>query len=211
MVYGVGINDADYHVQKFIKTNGSNTQVWCCPFYLKWRNMLKRCYSIGHLDATYEGCSVCDEWLIFSNFKSWMEQQDWEGKHLDKDLLVEGNKVYSPDTCAFITRELNNTLLTHTNGRGMYPLGVCYVNNRRNKDKPLSKPYYSCIRIGGKTISLGAYNNVLDAHLAWQRAKIDVFINIQKEVCCYKTKKGIQRIIDKLEEYNKEKIVVETL
>jgi len=96
IVYQFGINDADYVVQN-------------CLYYLRWKHMLRRCYSSQfHIkNQSYIGCTVCDEWLIFSNFKKWMMQQDWEGKELDKDLLCPGNKVYSPDKCVFIDKEVN--------------------------------------------------------------------------------------------------------
>ena len=106
LVYGVGINDADYVVQKWETigyVNGKQKQklIWICPYYSAWKSMLKRCYSSKYQDKrpTYKGCSVSDEWLTFSVFKVWMEKQDWEGKQLDKDLLFEGNKIYSADTC----------------------------------------------------------------------------------------------------------------
>ena len=52
-----------------------------------------------------------------------MEKQDWEGKFIDKDLLFPGNKVYGPDTCVFVTRQLNN-LFTDHGGRGPHKQGV---------------------------------------------------------------------------------------
>lgn len=50
MVYGVGINDADYQVQVYDKVRLEDGTIyrrnaWCCPFYRKWRSMLERCYS----------------------------------------------------------------------------------------------------------------------------------------------------------------------
>jgi hypothetical protein len=39
-----------------------------------------------------------------------METQDWVGKQIDKDLLLSGNKCYSPDTCVFISPQLNKFL-----------------------------------------------------------------------------------------------------
>jgi len=36
-----------------------------------------------------------------------MERQDWEGKHLDKDILIPGNKIYSPDRCIFVSSLIN--------------------------------------------------------------------------------------------------------
>lgn len=110
--FGVGINDADYKVQLLIRENGRLFCLWKCPFYVVWSDMLMRCYSEKYQrkSPTYVGCTVCEEWLIFSNFKAWMEKQDWEGKVLDKDLLVEGNKIYSPSTCKFLPNEINQFL-----------------------------------------------------------------------------------------------------
>ena len=118
-VYGVGTNDAGYAIQVMESVRGANGKpkqriIWFCPFYRRWVHMLERCYSERYQEKkpTYIGCTVCEEWLRFSNFKSWMETQDWEGKHLDKDLLVEGNKIYSPDTCILVY--LSQMLLTHS-------------------------------------------------------------------------------------------------
>jgi hypothetical protein len=99
-VYGVGINDADYIT--IYKSNGSTLT---CPFYRRWKNMLSRCYDKKYLERnkTYKDCSVCKEWLTFSNFKAWMIKQDWRGNHLDKDITSQGNKVYSPNLCLFVT------------------------------------------------------------------------------------------------------------
>ena len=99
LVQGVGVNDADYTV--CIKRN--NKIIWRCPFYIKWRNMIERCYSpLWHKRyPSYIGCSVCPEWRYFSKFRFWMSTQKWKGMELDKDILVKGNRVYSPDTCCF--------------------------------------------------------------------------------------------------------------
>lgn len=103
-VYGIGINDADY-VTTMSKKNGG----WRCPFYYRWEKMLRRCYSEHYqkINPSYIGCSVCPEWLYFSKFRLWMVTQNWEGLELDKDLLVVGNRVYSPDTCCFISHKIN--------------------------------------------------------------------------------------------------------
>ena len=77
-----------------------------CPYYMKWHGMLQRCHSVAYIkkkkNPTYKDCWACDEWLLFSNFKAWMRAQEWEGKHIDKDLLITGNKKkYSPETSYF--------------------------------------------------------------------------------------------------------------
>lgn len=83
--------------------------------YDRWRNMLKRCYDPEYHDIkpTYKNCTVCDEWHNFQNFAEWFEgnyPKDGELYHLDKDFLVEGNKLYSPEMCAFITPFKNNEI-----------------------------------------------------------------------------------------------------
>jgi hypothetical protein len=37
------------------------------------------------VNDTDTGCSVSDDWKYFSNFKLWMEKQDWGRKHLDDE------------------------------------------------------------------------------------------------------------------------------
>ena len=167
LVYGVGINDADYNVVESATVDGKCKTIWKCPFYQTWVHMLERCYSekFHQRKPTYKGCSVCDEWLIFSNFKRWMETQDWQGKDLDKDLLTEGNKVYSPDTCIFVDRKINIFVIDRGNDRGEYMLGV-YWHKRANKFRAkCSNPFT------GKEDSLGYFTNELDAHLAWKKRK----------------------------------------
>ena len=71
LVFGVGINDADYVIK--VKVDGGYQD---CPYYLKWKEMLRRCYSnrVASYHPTYKDCYVCEDWLIFSNFKKWMEK-----------------------------------------------------------------------------------------------------------------------------------------
>lgn len=107
--YGVGINDAGYVViEKTRKGRGSGNKTKC-PFWTKWVSMLERCYS-KQMSKSYANTRVCEEWLTFSKFKAWMETQDWEGKHLDKDLLGDGS-YYSPETCCFLSKEVNGFLV----------------------------------------------------------------------------------------------------
>lgn len=157
-IHGVGINDSDKEVRN--RETG-----FFCPYYSRWAHMIKRCYSekFKQSNKTYIGCYVCDEWLTFSNFKKWMIAQDWKGKHLDKDILKPGNKVYSPSTCRFVSPELNNLLCDSARIRGKYKKGVCY--NKINKN------FLSYITIKGKRINLGSYKSETDAYNAYKKAK----------------------------------------
>lgn len=160
LVYGVGINDADYVVCPTI--NGKQV---VCPFYSSWQSMLERCYSSKCLAKrpTYMGCSVCDEWLTFSNYKRWMETQNWKGKEPDKDLLVRGNKVYSSETCVFLDQRTNKFILDSGAARGEHPIGVSLL---RGKFQAQCKNPFT-----RKLEYLGLFLCPNQAHLAWKKCK----------------------------------------
>ena len=162
LVYGVGINDADYVVCPVI--NGKQVM---CPFYQAWKNMIVRCYGMNNQNnnPTYIGCSVREEWLTFSNFKKWMETQDWEGKELDKDLLIEGNKVYSPETCVFVDKMTNLFTLDRGAARGEFPIGVGFIK-RVGKFKAYCRNPFT-----KKLEHLGYFAHKEQAHLAWGERK----------------------------------------
>lgn len=175
LVCGVGINDANYSVRKRTTVgyvNGIQRRVttWVCPFYQVWDGMLKRCYSTKcqERQPTYRGCSVSDEWLTFSNFRSWMATQDFVNKHLDKDLLFEGNKVYSTKTCVFVTSLVNNFTLDCGAVRGEWLIGV-------NWDKKASKFKSRCSNpFTKKREHLGLFTCEQEAHNAWLKRKLEL-------------------------------------
>lgn len=103
-VHGVGYLGVGEH-----KAHGSAA-------YKRWVGMLERCYSDAwHKNKpTYKDCTVCDEWKDFQVFAEWYYRNvPTHGRyHLDKDILVDGNKVYSPSTCMFVTQS-ENTVKAH--------------------------------------------------------------------------------------------------
>lgn len=159
-IHGVGINDADYITRRDI--NGVVTR---CPVYQTWRDMLRRCYSDKYHKSypTYIGCTTVKEWHLFSTFKEWMENQDWKGKSLDKDIKVEGNKLYSPDTCLFVSQSLNNLLCDHAAKRGPHAQGVSF-----NK---ASSKFKSLCSINCKQEYIGLYNSEEEASHVYKKAK----------------------------------------
>lgn len=162
MVFGHGINDADYQVNWSI-----NGVKFICPFYVKWYEMIRRCYSkrYHNRQPTYICVEVCQEWLTFSKFKAWMETQDWEGKELDKDLLLEGNKLYEPTTCCFISKTLNCFIKdTYHSLKGRYR-GVSFNNKAGKYQAQCSNPFTK------KRGHCGYYDDPYLAHLAWLNKK----------------------------------------
>lgn len=174
LIYGIGINDAKYITNKTV--NGVRL---CCPYYVTWSNMLKRCYCVKlhKKQNTYSNCTVCSDWLIFSNFKAWMQEQDYVGKELDKDLLIRGNLEYSPNTCIFVSSHINTLLGTCGTRKGKYPLGVCW-NKARNK-------FIAQCSDNGKHYGLGYFiteKEASNAYLTFKRELILVIANQQDDL-----------------------------
>ena len=106
--------------------------------YSTWKNMLKRCYSkeFHNEEPTYKDCIVCEEWHNFQNFAKWYKENYYEieGQKmcLDKDILFKGNKIYSPQTCMFVPKLINNLFTKSDNTRGEYPIGISYHKKYNN-------------------------------------------------------------------------------
>ncbi len=181
-----GIADPDYKVTRSEKTPNGWKIVWVCPLYDKWKSMIHRCYS----GKDYSNVTVCEEWLTFSNFKSWMEKQDWEGKELDKDLLTLGAKIYSPETCCFISRKLNSVLINLFRVRdSKYLMGVQEYPDRG------AKRFKSQINMGEGTKFLGWFYSEQSAHRAWQEKKLEYLNSLDLP---QEDRKILKVLIDKL-------------
>ena len=105
-VFGVGfMGDGDYKA----KVKGKQTKA-----YQTWSDMLRRCYSdkfqLKH--PTYIDCFVDPIWHNFQNFAQWFDENYIKGFDIDKDIKFEGNKVYSPENCLFVSRK-ENSLKAH--------------------------------------------------------------------------------------------------
>lgn len=166
-VHGVGANDCGYPVSIFGTVSGKSRRLWMCPYYSTWCSMLNRCYNTKTQARypTYIGCTVAPEWLSFSAFRAWMLTQDWEGKHLDKDLLVIGNKLYSPEMCVFVPGKLNTFLNDCGSARGDWPVGV-------DLHKSSGKFRANCCNpLTGKREYLGLFGCPDSAREAWRARK----------------------------------------
>jgi len=170
-VHGVGINDANYAVCP----KGPDGKQVFCPYYSTWKKMLERAYCPKYLvrHPTYIGVTVCEEWHSFMSFHAWMETQDWQGKHLDKDIIAPGNKVYSPDTCVFVPPAINSLLLDCGATRGEWPIGVSWY-------KPTRK-FLARVSTAGRDKHLGYFTCPHEAHMAWRKAKLRLIRDAARE------------------------------
>ena len=186
LVYGFGINDANYAVS--LRINGK--RVWC-PYYCTWKSMLERCYSELYLQKrpTYKGSKVCHKWKYFSNFKLWMEAQDWQGKQLDKDLLGNG-KFYSSETCNFVPSWLNNLFIDRGRARGKWPLGVSYHLRL--------KKFQSNVNIDAKQKYLGYFDTLEEASEVYCKAKLQYVQNKMKNYPDQRIKEAVLKKVETL-------------
>lgn len=176
-VYGWGINDVNYTLQYFSKSSylkgyRTSKQISCCPYYKVWKEVVSRCFNsnLHSKYPTYRGCSISEDWKYLSNFIKWVDSQpnkDWQNCELDKDLLVEGNKYYSPQTTVFIPTALNLFLPYSPKSRGNLMLGVFLKKGK--KLRPYCAQCSNPFKAGERFV--GYYDTELEAHLAWQTKK----------------------------------------
>lgn len=128
-IQGVGIND----LKGKIKTSSLRS-------YGIWKGVLRRCFSNENRskERNYKSVKVCDEWLIYSNFKKWYDknyplnlEKIGYSLELDKDLLSGECKMYSPKTCVFLPRKVNGFLTNkqRTNTSGYIGIYLIKKNN----------------------------------------------------------------------------------
>ena len=138
--------------------------------YQLWNNMINRCYNEKGLsrNPTYKDCHVSEDWRYLSNFKEWCNRQigfEQEGWHLDKDILVKGNKVYSEDTCCFVPNEINLLFTKADRIRGKYPVGVYHDTSKTHKR------FSARVSKSGKHKRFGSYLTPEEAFAVYKREK----------------------------------------
>jgi hypothetical protein len=145
--------------------------------YRIWYDMLKRCYNEKCQEAQpeYIGVTVHPAFHKFVDFVTWGKEQKGFGvpcNRLDKDILLKGNKVYSPDTCIFVHHEIN-TLFTKSNAvRGDLPIGV-YFSKQTGR-------YVAKVSIDGVQTRLGFYDSPEAAFESYKKAK-EAYIKVVAE------------------------------
>lgn len=168
VMYGVG-----YH--GLLYTNSF------CESYNRWHYMMNRCYSsaIHELQPEYEGCTVCEEWCNYSNFKLWYDENviPWkesaEDYEIDKDILIKGNKVYSPETVCFVPKIINSLFTSAKKNRGDLPLGVCYESD--------TGKYRAYMSFAGQKIKLGRFGSAEEAFARYKEYKEDFIKDIAEQ------------------------------
>lgn len=138
--------------------------------YMTWVDMIKRCYDekyqIKH--KSYKNCTVCEEWHNFQNFAIWHEQNFYsveeEKMNLDKDIILKGNKIYSPQTCLYVPMKIN-LFFVNRNRNSSLPQGISFRHGK----------YYANSKEGRKTLHLGRFKSLdeaLDTYKSYKKKKL---------------------------------------
>ena len=188
-LYGVGINDWDGLV--------SVSTAQKIPEYKMWKDLLKRVYSEAYhkKSPTYIGTSLDKRWLNLTNFIEDVSKLPnykkglTEGWALDKDIILNGNKHYSLETCCFVPPDVNGNF-KQLNKSNELPMGV-YLKKTNGK--------FACdCRTPEKTVYLGMYDTPEQAFLVRKTFKQSVMKDLANKY------RGVldYRVIHKLDNFD---------
>lgn len=138
------------------------------PLYRTYRGIMSRCYDQNIPEYKYygnKGTTICDEWKNNpQKFIEWGLSNGWKkGLVIDKDILCDKlgitPKIYSPETCQFITRAENPAYSNNRDNYGKHKnikisneevinIKNCYYNDKETLSN-IARKYnvaYSTIR-----------------------------------------------------------------
>lgn len=182
-IYNHGyLGEGEYTPTKLIPSINKNRKTNTSE-YIAWCGMFTRCYDKDYhkKKPTYIGCEVYEEWCNFQNFAKWYNENKWKCGDstmvVDKDILIKGNKIYSPNTCIIVPQELNSLFTSCKTVRGELPIGVSYTKQGRKHYRVRVSNHI----LENKRIDLGNYNTIEEAFLVYKENKEKVI----KEVADY--------------------------
>lgn len=161
MYYNFGINDYIYPV---------SSKQW-----IVWSSMIRRCYDGNQASnprfMMYSDCIVHESWKLSSTFGDWATVQkgfNEEGSKIDKDILFNGNKIYSPETCCFVPNEINMALTLRNNDRGDLPLGVTHSRHTKK-----GEAFYVKVRRGDLPVVNKCFYDINEARMFYIKVKLN--------------------------------------
>lgn len=134
------------------------------PCYNTWKQMHGRVYRYTKENPTYSDCIICPEWFYFQTFAVWYHSNYREGFHIDKDILIKGNKIYGPEFCIFVPQALNSLFTDMRKRRGPYPQGV-------TRTTCIKESYSATLTRYRKKYHLGCFGTPEEAFSKYKTAK----------------------------------------
>lgn len=140
--------------------------------YYLWCGINERCKGVG-VNKSYLKCN--NQFENYQSFAGWCNRQygylnkDSSGKswEIDKDIFIDGNSEYSPDSCVFVPHWLNSLLIKNFGENKELPEGVYLYKSSR----------YRAQVSGGENRYLGTFQTPEQAHLAYLDGKLEVVQN----------------------------------
>lgn len=131
--------------------------------YNTWFGMMSRCYDekLRTKQPTYSDVEICNEWHNFQNFAKWFEENYIDGFHLDKDIICPTCRIYSPETCVFVPRDINSLFTSARISKRNLPVGIYHLRGRYQ----VSTPNH------GRTTYIGFYKTVEEAMVVYKITK----------------------------------------
>jgi len=172
--------------------------------YKHWNTMLKRSKSKR---LAYQDITICDEWKIYNNFEKWFEENYYtvpnERMEVDKDILIKGNKIYSPSTCIFVPQTINGLfeMKSHKTVSHHFPNKVQSPTNeflptgvtwRKDRHK-----YRASLNLGSQIVkNLGHYDTIEEAFIVYKQAKEQRIKDVAEEYKPYIPNKLYEAMIN---------------
>lgn len=186
-------------------------QLTNCQLSRIYNNMYKRCYAKWYQqnEPHCRDCTVCREWYNPDHPKTHSSRQynypemhafyEWVREHhysingeptieLDKDIKGDGKYVYSPDTCLFVPKSVNNFFRSpHQPKVDGLPVGITksqdelYVVKIKKREKNFETleqafDYWRTYKEGGRDQLLSDYEGSLPQEV------VDAIMNYSWEI-----------------------------
>ena len=161
------------------------------PSYSAWTFLMMRLFCEKRLlvNPTYRGCTICKSWCNFQVFSDWFYSHESYGLgyELDKDLLISGNRHYSPETCVMMPQEINKALKT-------VQVNSVVAGVRKRKS---SKGYQSrCTVANGERKYLGSFLTPEEAFAAYVKAKEEYIHSLAEKWHCKIEERAYQALMN---------------
>lgn len=141
--------------------------------YILWQGIITRCYA---KQEEYKFPKIDERWLCFQNFvedikllKNYNEWKETNNFQLDKDILQqnkEKNKIYSKNTCLFVTIQENQNEKNLRLKNGKKFLGI-KIDDGFEEEFVILKQFADKYNLNSSKIGL-CLNNKRKTHKGWR-------------------------------------------
>jgi len=161
--YGIHLNGVSFTGYGYCNSLDENLRR---KVYSLWSCIVGRTLREGYVDKynTYSDVTLCEQWHNFQVFCKWVNENEYFHSkfQLDKDLLIRGNREYSPDACCFLPQELNVVINVNYNTGNGLPVGVNVKGDIY---------YEAALSYKGSRKLLGQFNTIQEASDVYVEAK----------------------------------------